>query len=213
MESVQAIRIEPHPMCSTCGHTAVLKGNDDGPVLVIAAESMRSEAHSERHVGSPQACSVADCAPDDGHIVRDLLRLLARYLLVLHGTVNHDNMLPAAEIAHLDADQLGDTGQTAQTFLCLLLASGSYFPSIVSQSRMPRGPVRAACPWSGCEDGFAASTSGETTCWRMASSARKGRGPRPDFDNDRRNPEAYIDLAVSRGDVAHLMSFIVTPRR
>ena len=47
-------------MRPTQGQAAVLEGNDAEPAILIAAESMRSEAHSERHMGTPQARTIPD---------------------------------------------------------------------------------------------------------------------------------------------------------
>jgi hypothetical protein len=47
-------------MRPTQGQAAVFEGNDAEPAILIAAESMRSEAHSERHMGAPQARTIPD---------------------------------------------------------------------------------------------------------------------------------------------------------
>ena len=53
-------------MAPTQGQTAILEGKDDLLTVIIAKESVRSEAHSEPHVSPAQADPVLYGALDDG---------------------------------------------------------------------------------------------------------------------------------------------------
>jgi hypothetical protein len=61
------MRCEAHPMSPAQGQTAILEGKDDVPTVLIAPENMRSEAHSELHMGSAQTGAVLDRALDHSH--------------------------------------------------------------------------------------------------------------------------------------------------
>jgi hypothetical protein len=53
-------------MRPTQGQTAILEGKDDVLTISIATENMRSEAHSELHMGSGQTGAVVNGLLDDG---------------------------------------------------------------------------------------------------------------------------------------------------
>jgi hypothetical protein len=67
LEAAQAMHCEAHPMRSPQGQTAILEGKDDVATVPIAPANMRSEAHSELHMGSAQTGAMLDRALDHSH--------------------------------------------------------------------------------------------------------------------------------------------------
>ena len=57
---------EAHPMRPAQGQTTILEGKDDALTSFIAPENMRSEAHSELHMGSGQTDAIVNGLLDDG---------------------------------------------------------------------------------------------------------------------------------------------------
>jgi len=58
------MHLEAYPLGAPHRHAAVFEGNDTERSILIAAESMWSEAHSELNMETAQARPVFDRAPD-----------------------------------------------------------------------------------------------------------------------------------------------------
>jgi hypothetical protein len=67
------------------GQTAILEGKDDVLPVLIAPENMRSEAHSELHMGSAQTGAIVDGLLNDGRTCQvSFPRRLLGHAGVLH---------------------------------------------------------------------------------------------------------------------------------
>src|SRR4051794_17987403 len=65
--AAQAMHGEAPPMRPPQGETAILEAEDAVLTVLIAPKSMRSEAHSELHMGSAQTAAILDRALDHSH--------------------------------------------------------------------------------------------------------------------------------------------------